>query len=196
MDTFIVEDYFTPMKNTYDLKETAESGKSLLRVTIDGENICVEDYDKKKRCGFLRESSAFGMQKCIDHFLLKKNGETWNLYMIEMKSRIDDKKWYEVKAKMRSSLLNIKALSEFLGIRIGEIYAFTTYERDCFTQPEKTSDPITLMSPLGQKATNFKRDEWDKNIIKINIDEIQTFTHQAIKMKRDEAIGLYNTLNI
>lgn len=196
MDNFIVEDYFTSMKNAYDLKETAESGKSLLKLSIDGENICVEEFDKKKRCGFLREPSTFGMQKCIDHFLLKKNGDVWNLYMIEMKSKVDDSKWYDIKAKVRSSFLNIKALCEFLGISIGDIHTFTTYEREGFIQPENTSDPLTLKQPLGEKASNLKRDEWEKGIIRIKVDEILTFRHKAIKMERDATIGLFGSLSI
>lgn len=195
IDHFIMDGYFTPMQSTYHLKETAESGKSLLKVSISGDNICVEDFDKKKRCGFLQDSSKFGMQKCIDHFLLKKNEDLWDLYMIEMKSKVDDGKWIEIKAKVRSSLLNIRALCEFLGVRIGEIYTFTTYEREGFTSAEKTSDPLVLKQPLGEKAIHLKRDEWDKDVIKIKIDELITLKHKAIKMERDTD-GLYGVLDI
>ena len=193
---FIEEDYFLPMKEEYELKETAESGKSILKVTLEGENICVEEYDKKKRCGFLREDKKFGMQKCIDHFLLKKNGLSWDLYMIEMKSNVGDKTWRVIKAKMRTSLLNINALCVFLGIRIDNIYSYTTYEKECFTTPENTADPKSLLPLFGEKATNYKRDEWDRNVIKIKIDEIVTLPHNAIKMERDEKIGLHGALNI
>ena len=196
IDNFIDENYFLPMKNYYELRETVESGKSLLKVIIEGENICVEEFDKKKRCGFLRESGTFGMQKCIDHFLLKENGSTWNLYMIEMKSSVGDKKWRDIKAKMRSSLLNVKALCEFLGITLDIIYAYTTYEKECFTSLENTADPKSLIPLLGEKAVNFKQDEWEMGVIKIRIDEIFTIPHTAIKMERDEKIGLHGTLNI
>ena len=195
MNNFIVENYFLPMKDIYELKETADSGKSLLRVTVDGENICVEEYDKKKRCGFLRQDKS-GMQKCIDHFLLKNNGQSWDLYMIEMKSSVGDMRWRDIKAKMRTSLLNIKALCVFLGISIDNIYTYTTYEKERFTTPESTADPKTLVPLFGEKATNYKRDEWDRNVIKIQIDTIVTLPHNAIKMERDEKIGLHGALNI
>ena len=196
INNFIDENYFLPMKDTYELKETEDSGKSLLKVTIEGENICVEEYDKKKRCGFLREAKKFGMQKCIDHFLLRDNGQSWDLYMIEMKSNVGDKKWRDIKAKMRSSLLNIKALCVFLGITIDHIYTYTTYEKECFTAPENTADPKTLLPLFGEKAINFKRDEWDRNVMKIQIGENATLSHKAIKMERDDKVGLYGTLNI
>lgn len=196
MDYFIEEKYFLPSKNYYELYENTESGKSLLKVTIEGENICVEEFDKKKRCGFLRADSKFGMQKCIDHFILKNDGDYWDLYMIEMKSSVGSQKWLDIKAKMRSSLFNIKALCEFLGVKINKIYTYTTYERECFETAENTTNPKSLISPLGEKTTNFKRDEWDKGVIKFKIDEIVTLTHTSIKMERDAKIGLHGTLNI
>ena len=196
MDYFIEEKYFLPTKNYYELCENTESGKSLLKVNVEGENICVEGYDGKRRCNFLRPESKFGMHKCIDHFILKNDCDYWDLYMIEMKSSVGNPKWLDIKAKMRSSLLNIKALCEFLGIKINKIYTYTTYERECFETVENTTNPKSLISPLGEKATNFKLDEWDKDVIKFKIDEIVTLPHTSIKMERDEKIGLYGTLNI
>lgn len=196
IENFIDENYFLPMKNKYELKETADSGKSLLELAVEGENICVEEYDNKKRCGFLRKPGKFGMQKCIDHFLLKNNGQAWDLYMIEMKSNVGDKKWRDIKAKVRSSLLNIKALCEFLGITLNNIYTYTTYEKECFTKPENTADPKTLIPKLGERAIDYKRDEWDANVIKIKIDEIISLPHKAVKMEYDDKIGLHGTLDI
>lgn len=56
--------------------------------------------------------------------------------------------------------------------------------------------PKALVSPIGEKATNAKRDEWDKNIIKIIIDEPIIFPHKPIKMDRDMEGILQGTLNI
>lgn len=196
IDNFIDENYFLPMKNYYELRETLDSGKSILKLSIEDENICVEEYDKKGRCGFTKVNKKFGMQKCIDHFVLKRDGDSWDLYMIEMKSSVGDKKWLEIKAKIRSSLLNIKALCVFLGITLNNIYAYTTYENERFTRPENTADPKSLLPLLGERATNFKLDEWDKGVIRINIDETITLSHTAIKMDRDEKIGLHGKLTI
>ncbi len=45
MDNFIEDQYFQQMKNIYELKETAESGRSILALQVEGINICVEAYD-------------------------------------------------------------------------------------------------------------------------------------------------------
>ncbi|MDK2965941.1 hypothetical protein [Lacrimispora sp.] len=196
VDNFIEDNYFLPMETNYELKEATDSGKSLLKVHVDGENICVSEYDNKKRCGFLRISSTFGMQKCIDHLILKKSGENWDLHMVEMKSSVGDKTWRDIKCKMRSSFLNVKALCSFLGITLGETYAYTTYEQERFTTPEDTADPKILVPQLGVKATNYKKDEWDKDIINIKIDKMITLPHKAIKMRRDAEVGLLGELII
>ena len=78
MDNFIVENYFLPMEGSYELKENSESGKSLLVLSIEGVNICGEEYDNKKRCEFVKVSGKQGMKKCIDHFVLKNNGSEWD----------------------------------------------------------------------------------------------------------------------
>jgi len=185
MKNFIRDDYFLPMQNQYKLEETAECGKSCLNVIIDGTNICVEKYDNQKRCAFLREEKSFGMQKCIDHFILKKENDVWNLYMIEMKSSVGYNTWSNIKYKLRSSYLNIRALCEFLGITLGDVYAYTTYEKEMFEKPKDTADVKIHVPLLGEKATSYKDDEWDKGIIKVEIDEILEFSHTAVKMERN-----------
>ena len=69
IDNLIVEDYFLPMNNQYQLEEDSESGKSLLHIIVDAENICVEKYNNKKRCGFVQDKKSTGMKKCINHFI-------------------------------------------------------------------------------------------------------------------------------
>lgn len=196
MDNFIDENYFLPMKDNYELKEIAESGKSLLVLNVEGTNICVEEYDNKKRCEFVRGAKKQGMKKCIDHFVLKYNGSDWDLHMIEMKSSVGDKNWNDIKAKMRSSYLNIKAMCEFLGIHVDKVYTYTTYEKICFSTPENSADLMALYPLFGEKATNSKQDEWDQGIINIKIDEIIKWPHKAIKMERDAVSGLQGRLNI
>lgn len=196
IENFIDENYFLSMKNVYELKEAEESGKSVLELTTKAINICVEGFDKKKRCGFLRESSKFGMQKCVDHFILTNNGVSWDLHMIEMKSSVGYKKWNDIKAKMRSSLLNVRALCEFLGITLVNIYTYTTYEKECFMPLGNTADPKVLIPMLGDKASDAKQDEWDMDVVKIRIGEEITLPHRAIKMERDTKNGLLGTLNI
>ncbi|ARJ38341.1 hypothetical protein SporoP8_05280 [Sporosarcina ureae] len=196
IDHFISDDYFLPEKRYYELKEKDKNGKSLLKLTVDGVNICVEDYDEKNKCGFLRQEKKNGMKKCIDHFILKENGATWDLYMFEMKSGVGNKTWMDIKLKLRSSYLNIKALCGFLGIALGDVYACTTYENEQFHNIQKNADPKTLIAPLGKKAIDFKKDEWDKGEISIDLGMKFTLPHQALLMERKEEIGLVGELQI
>ena len=72
IDSFIKENFFTDMKNVYDLKEESKEGKSTLHLTVNGNNICVEEYDNNQihgKCNFLREDNGTGLKKCIDHFI-------------------------------------------------------------------------------------------------------------------------------
>ena len=196
IDHFIKENYFLPEKKYYELKEKDHSGKSLLKLTINGLNICIEDYDDKIRCGFLREGKQFGMKKCIDHFVLIENGAVWDLYMFEMKSGVGNKTWVDIKSKLRSSFLNIKALCVFLGIALGEVYACTTYEEEKFVTVQNNADPKTILAALGKKAIDFKKDEWDKGQITIDLGVDVIFPHKALQMERKDVLGLVGELTI
>ena len=72
IDHFIMDGYFTPMQSTYHLKETAESGKSLLKVSISGDNICVEDFDKKNDVVFFKIVVNLVCKNVLIIFCLKK----------------------------------------------------------------------------------------------------------------------------
>ncbi|AXH99807.1 hypothetical protein DV702_08710 [Sporosarcina sp. PTS2304] len=196
MDYFIVDDYFLPENRYYELKEKDKNGKSLLRLTINSTNICVEDYDDKIKCGFLRQEKKHGMKKCIDHFVLKENDNVWDLYMFEMKTGVGNKTRRDIKVKLRASYLNIKALCGFLGITIGEVYAYTTYETEHFTGARNSADPKTILAPLGERAIDFKKDEWNRGRILIELGENLTLPHIAIQMERHDAIGLVGELQI
>ena len=66
IDSFIKENFFTDMKNVYDLKEESKEGKSILHLTVNGNNICVEEYDNNQihgKCNFLREDNGTGLKK-------------------------------------------------------------------------------------------------------------------------------------
>lgn len=192
MKNFISEGYFLKGENTYTLNEKAKEGNSVLDVIVDGDNICVEEYDNDKirgKCTFLRHTKSQGLKKCIDHFILKRTGEKWDLHMIEMKTSVGNKTWQDIKHKNRASYFNIKSLCIVLGIEIEDIYSYTTYEVEKFESIERTTDLKTYMPQLGKKLINFKKDEWDKGKIIIELDEkdsFLTFTHKAIKMIRGE----------
>lgn len=185
INNFIEEGYLLPMNTSYDLEELSKEGKSILSVTVNNENICVENYDTKKRCNFLRVPKNYGMQKCIDHFLLCKKEEAWDIHMIEMKTSVGNSTWLDVKHKMRSSYLNIKALCVFLGIKVGDVYAYTTFNKVAFEGMRDTANVKIHIPQLGKKAENFKDDEWNKGIIKVLIDDVVVFPHKGIQMARN-----------
>ena len=57
---------------------------------------------------------------------------------------------------------------------------------------EKFSDLPDLTSPYAQKPVlgryqeDYKKDEWDRNIIRINLGEALRFEHHHIRMHRNE----------
>lgn len=70
LDNFIVEDYFLETKKLYHLKEERDSGKSDLTLEIANDNLCIYDFDSKRKCSFLRPEKKYGMQKSVDHVIL------------------------------------------------------------------------------------------------------------------------------
>lgn len=191
IDNFIKEKYFTEMKNIYDLKEESKEGKSILTLTVNGKNICVEEYDNDQihgKCNFLKIERDMGLKKCIDHFILKENGSKWDLHMIEMKTGVGYSTWDEIKKKNRSSYFNIMALCTVLGIELKGVYSYTTYEHDKFESFNGTTNPKIYTPLLGGKPNDFKKDEWDKDLINISLGdkgEVISFPHKAIQMNRN-----------
>ena len=121
IDNFIMDDYFLEMQNNYHLKEEKDSGKSDLDVTIKNDNLCIYNFDDKKKCNFLRPEKTTGMQKSVDHILFEKIDDGWRLHLIEMKSGVGYKTWLEsIKPKVRTSYLTSLAIADFLGI--GTVY--------------------------------------------------------------------------
>jgi hypothetical protein len=196
IDNFIIDNYFLPMKNIYELKETADSGKSVLKVNIENENICIEDYDNKPKCVFTREDKKYCMRKSVDHVLLLNDNDNWILHLIEMKSSLGNRTWIEVKGKFRASYLNMKALCEFLGISLSSVCTYTTFEKESFNTIQNLADPKTILPMLGEKAIDPKKDEWDKNIVTLNFGEGISFPHKSVKMTRNPNGELVGELSI
>lgn len=186
LDNFISDDYFLSMAQEYCLKEEKESGKSELSVSLKEENLCIYDFDSKKKCNFLKTDKKFGMQKSVDHIIFQRMKGGWRLNLIEMKRSVGNETWISLKQKVRTSYLTAAAISVFLGIRITETYVYTTYEFDKFNQMTDTTNPKLYMPLLGKPAINYKVEEWDKKIINIKVDNIVTLPHQNIKMVRSD----------
>lgn len=191
LDNFIQSQYFMPMNNSYPLREEKESGKSDLRVTISNDNLCIYDFDNKKKCGFVREEKKTGMNKSVDHVLFEKRKDGWRIHLIEMKSSVGCKTWREgIKPKVRTSYLTSLAIGEFLGIKIVDAIAYTTYENEKFGNVENGANPRAMIPQLGIAARDPVIDEWEKDRIYLNLGEELLISHKRIKMTKNEVTGI------
>lgn len=186
IDNFLEDDFFLPFDNSYNLEEKSESGRSELYVDVQGDNLCSEDYDHKGKCNFLKKESTFKLRRSVDHILLQKKEDKWVLHLIEMKSKVDNKKWHEIKQKIRASYFNVCALEKVLGINIDEVKTYTTYENVGFWDSNKSEDPKIIVAPLGKPMSPMPEQEWENNTITIDIGKIVQFQHTSVKMQRTE----------
>ncbi|MDO5135220.1 MAG: hypothetical protein Q4D55_04135 [Eubacteriales bacterium] len=186
LDHFICDDYFLAPSERYCLKEGQDSGKSELNVSLNDENLCISDFDNKGKCNFLKNDKKYGMQKSVDHIIFQKRENGWVLNLLEMKSSVGNETWISIKQKVRTSYLTACALAVFLGIDIQDTYVYTTYETDKFNKVSGTTNPKVYTPPLGERAVDFKSEEWDKDIISIKVYDKITFHHRGIKMARSK----------
>ena len=160
----------------YELREDSPEGKSRLIVQVDSaESLCVANYDSLydslSKWGVLKTDKENRLGACIDHFILRENPDgIWELHMFEMKRSVGFNTWWDVKYKMRSSYLSIKALAVYLGINLDDshITAYTTFETEKL-QSLKTTAPMTRVPKVGERAIDVKKEEWDVGIINIPI---------------------------
>ena len=164
----------------------SETGRSKLHVDVRGDNLCSEDYDHKGKCNFLKKESPFKLRRSVDNVLLQKKEEKWILHLIEMKSKVDNKKWHEIKQKIRASYFNVRALEGVLGIHIDEIRTYTTYESTGFWNTDRSEDPKIMVAPLGKPMPPAPEKEWENNIISVDVGAVMKFQHVAVKMQRTE----------
>ena len=182
---FIDPEYIEPESSKYLLIEKQESGYTELNVEIRGENICIAQYDKKSRCGFWNRSSETGLSRCVDHAILQHTSNGWILHLIEMKSRVDNLKWFNIRLKNRASYLDIKALSAILDIHIIKVCTYTTYSEDRFSEHFDETNPRAKVAALGERRIN-PVDEWNSGKMHITIGlncEI-IFHHKSLLMNR------------
>ena len=162
-----------------------------MTLEIANENLCIYDFDNKGKCQFLRTDKKFGMQKSVDHIIFEKCQDGWRLHLIEMKSGVGYKTWFEsIKPKVRTSYFTALAIADFLGIRIRDAIAYTTYENDKFGDVNNLVNSRTLVPLLGQAARDANRDEWRKDRIILNVDGEFVITHKKIQMQRNPVTGV------
>jgi hypothetical protein len=192
LDNFILDDFFINMSTSYDLMETSKGGESCLHVTVNDTNLCLAYFDNKPKCAFLRDDPSYGMKKSSDHLIFYKSNHEWKLCIIEMKTSVGQRTWDDIKKKTRTSYLTAQAIAVFLGITITEhsTQVYTTYENEKFYSAKGTTTPALYKALLGKKVSDYKKEEWDKDIIKINISNIISLPHKAIKMTRNTSTNI------
>lgn len=171
LENFLNPEYFDYQKECYKLLETDTLGKARIILNVGTtDNICVKNYDKIADCKILRQESKFHMGKGIDHFVLRKNSNVWELHMIETKKSVGMNVWRDVKIQMGVSYLKIKALLVFLGISVENenIFIYTAYGEDKMVDNNSPSAGVTTkIFKTGERLINPKIDEWDAGHIYI-----------------------------
>ena len=192
IDNFIEESFFSANQGFYLLTEEEESGKTELKVDIDEANLCIADFDHKPKCSFLRNDKKSGMQKSSDHVIFYRKDDKWKLCIIEMKTTIGVETWKEVKRKTRATYINCIALAAVLGILIDieNVDVYTTYANEKFYSMEDTTNPMTYKPLLGQKKYDLKKEEWDKNQIRVNLGEYVFLHHCPIRTCKNAESGI------
>ena len=199
LDNFLNPKFFDSKKDTYELLETDDMGKTKLTLHVGTmDNICIKNYDRNIVWNFLREEKNFHMRKSIDHFILKKNlSNIWELHMFEIKKTIQLSSWRDVKNQMRTSYFTIKALATFLGIEIfnENIFTYTAYANDEKLSCAKfVENSTTKTFQTGHPLIDHKKDEWDANAIYIPLitpdgeEEFTKFKHTKIKLHSDDGL--------
>lgn len=194
LDNFIEQSYVESESDCYLLTEEQESGKTELTVNVSGENLCLKQYDKKNRCGFWKKTKNTGLSKCVDHAILQNTKRGWILHLIEMKGRIDNRKWFDVRLKNRTSYLDVKALACILGIdNFAAVYSYTTYREDHFTQNIDDTNPRERIALLGKRKIDpFREWQMGKMHIQIGLNKELVFYHQGLQMKNKNGILVGN----
>ena len=145
----------------------------------------------KRNVIFLDQKRQQVCKKSVDHILFEKIDDGWRLHLIEMKSGVGYKTWLEsIKPKVRTSYLTSLAIADFLGIKISDVVAYTTYSEEKFSDNSNKTNPRTFVPPLGEKVRNPVKDEWEKNQMFLELGEELRIVHKRIKMKKDEQSGV------
>lgn len=189
IDEMIMSGYFLTEQQQYILKEPDEQGYSELTVSVNGRNLCIENYDKKLKCEFVIKEAKYGMTMCVDHVLFVMDSEEhWKVYLIEMKSGMGKRTFLDVKRKVRANYFSIKALCAYLGIELSDkdIEVYVTYSSNSSNvTPNETPNPATLKAMTGQRYTgDVMQLEWNKNRIELKKPEKHEFVLHKVEMQK------------
>ena len=136
------------------------------------------------------------MQKSVDHVIFQNCSGNCTLHLIEMKKTVGSETFKGVKRKVRSSYLNALAIAVALGITITQTIAYTSFlELKFDTEADTNSNPQIYKPMLGERAIDVKKDEWDKDLMHINLGKTITIRHCPIQMY-DSGDGMTGDLDL
>ena len=92
--------------------------------------------------------------------------------------------------QVRTSYLTSLAIADFLGIKITDIIAYTTYDEEKFSAKSNETNPRAFVPPLGKKARDPMKDEWEKDQLFLELGSELKIVHKRIKMNKDEKTGV------
>lgn len=134
--------------------------------------------------------------KRSDHLILEHGDTGWTAFIIEMKTTVDTETWIGIKQKTRATVLCAYFIADTLGIKIDNIVAVTTYEKERFDKLSDPTSPQASIPKLGMQLDDFKHDEWNKSRIMIKFDSKQTsFKHKRVQMQRGSDGWLYGEIS-
>jgi hypothetical protein len=190
LDKILNPQYFDAQKECYELLENDKLGRARILLNVGtSDNICVKNYDSVPPWAILREERKFHMRKSIDHFILRKISDVWELHMIEIKKTINPSVWRDLKLQMRSAYFSIKALTTFLGINISDenIFVYTAYGNEQISSESEFDTVTTKTFKVGIPYFDPKI-EWNKQCIHIPLiddngeEKFVKFKHIKIEM--------------
>ena len=93
-----------------------------------------------------------------------------------------------------AEILNFQGSAHLKGVgslsKITDIVAYTTYDEEKFSANSNKTNPRAFVPPLGKKARDPVKDEWEKDQLFLELGEEFKIVHKRIKMNKDEKTGV------
>lgn len=194
----VIPDFVEQNLARYILEEKEKGGETRLAVSVQGESICISNFDKKSGEAYFSTDGKWGFQKKVDHCIFVHREEGWVLCLFEMKSHVGVGTWLSnIKPKIRSSYLRLSGFAAVCGIAIQRVIAYTTYEEDRFQSAKETTSPFFYRQPILRKQPmrDPYRDEWQADRVYIYLGREVSLEHKKVQLQRVNGV-LQGTLQI
>ncbi len=181
--TLMKDDFIEYFSKKVDLEEEEESGRTVVEVSAENDNLLViKNVDKKgTELNFFKSEKILSMRKRVDHIIFEKIREDkWVLHLIEMKSSVSSEKWIYIKGKFRASYLLTQGIAAMLEIPIYETVLYTTYDTVGFKNSETM--PVSRRTGIGRRT--FKA-EWESGFAELDFGSMLKLRHEAVKVEKE-----------